>query len=94
MPGSAAYWVIPPEGLLLHRLDHPSRGEAQNPVTGTITEALRMGSLTQLMLGIPGEAQPLVFQASSHVGLRNALVSGQTASATLLAGRIHRMSWK
>lgn len=90
-PGSAVNWVIPPEGVLLHRPDHPSRGEAENPVTGTITEALRMGSFTQLTLSIPGEAQPLVFQASSHTILRNALAPGQTASVTLLAGRIHIM---
>ena len=90
-PGSAVNWVIPPEGVLLHRPDHPSRGEAENPVTGTITEALRMGSFTQLTLGIPGEAQPLVFQASSHTILRNALAPGQTASVTLLAERIHLM---
>jgi molybdate transport system ATP-binding protein len=84
-------WVIPPEGVLLHRPDHPSRGEAENPVTGTITEALRMGSFTQLTLSIPGEAQPLVFQASSHTILRNALAPGQAASVTLLAERIHLM---
>ena len=90
-PGSAVNWVIPPEGVLLHRPDHPSRGEAENPVTGTITEALRMGSFTQLTLSIPGEAQPLVFQASSHTILRNALAPGQTASVTLLAERIHLM---
>jgi molybdate transport system ATP-binding protein len=90
-PGSAVSWVIPPEGVLLHRPDHPSRGEAENPVTGTITEALRMGSFTQLTLSIPQEAQPLVFQASSHTVVRNALVPGQTASVTLLAERIHLM---
>lgn len=87
--GSEVDWVIPAEGVLLHRPDHPSRGEAENPVTGTITEALRMGSFTQLTLSIPGEAQPLVFQASSHTILRNALAPGQPASVTLLAERIH-----
>ena len=90
-PGSAVTWVIPPEGVLLHRPDHPSRGEAENPVTGTISEALRMGSFTQLTLSVPGEVQPLVFQASSHTILRNALAPGQTASVTLLAERIHLM---
>ena len=90
-PGSAVNWVIPPEGVLLHRPDHPSRGEAENPVTGTIIEALRMGSFTQLTLSIPGEAQPLVFQASSHTVLRNDLAPGRTVSVTLLAERIHLM---
>ena len=90
-PGSVVNWVIPAEGVLLHRPDHPSRGEAENPVTGTITEALRMGSFTQLTLSIPGEAQPLVFQASSHTVLRNNLGPGQAASVTLLAERIHLM---
>ena len=90
-PGSPVNWVIPPEGVLLHRPDHPNRGEAENPVTGTITEALRMGSFTQLTLSIPGEAQPLVFQASSHTVLRNGLGPGQAARVTLLAERIHLM---
>jgi molybdate transport system ATP-binding protein len=90
-PGSAVNWVIPAEGVLLHRPDSPSRGEAENPVTGTITEALRMGSFTQLTLSIPGEAQPLVFQASSHTAQRNKLGPGQAASVTLLAERIHLM---
>ncbi|MCX7165288.1 MAG: ABC transporter ATP-binding protein [Rhodocyclales bacterium] len=90
-PGSIVNWVIPPEGVLLHRPDHPSRGEAENPLTGIITEALRMGSFTQLTLSIPGEAQPLVFQASSHTILRNNLGPGQSANVTLLAERIHLM---
>ncbi|MCF8199581.1 MAG: ABC transporter ATP-binding protein [Sulfuritalea sp.] len=90
-PGEQVNWVIPPEGVLLHRPDHPSRGEAENPVTGTIIEALRMGSFTQLTLSIPGEAQPLAFQASSHTIQRNKLGPGQTASVTLLAERIHLM---
>ncbi len=90
-PGSAVNWVIPPEGVLLHRPDRPSAGDAENPVTGTIIEALRMGSFTQLTLSIPGEPQPLVFQASSHTIMRNDLGPGRAASVTLLAGRIHLM---
>jgi molybdate transport system ATP-binding protein len=90
-PGSAVNWVIPPEGVLLHRPDRPSAGDAENPVTGTIIEALRMGSFTQLTLSIPGEPQPLVFQASSHTIMRNDLGPGRDASVTLLAERIHLM---
>jgi molybdate transport system ATP-binding protein len=85
------HWVIPPEGVLLHRPDHPSRGEAENPVSGTIVEALRLGSFTQLTLAIAGVEQPLVFQASSHTVLRNALAPGCSAGVTLLAERIHVM---
>ena len=90
-PGSKVNWVIPPEGVLLHRPDRPSAGDAENPVTGTIIEALRMGSSTQLTLSIPGEPQPLVFQASSHTIMRNDLGPGRAASVTLLAERIHLM---
>ena len=90
-PGSTVNWVIPPEGVLLHRPDRPSAGDAENPVTGTIIEALRMGSFTQLTLSIPGEPQPLVFQASSHTIMRNDLGPGRAASVTLLAERIHLM---
>ena len=90
-PGSTVNWVIPPEGVLLHRPDRPSAGDAENPVTGTLIDVLRMGSFTQLTLGIPGERQPLVFQASSHTIMRNKLAPGQAASVTLLAERIHLM---
>ncbi len=90
-PGSHVNWVIPPEGVLLHRPDHPSRGEAENPVSGTITEALRLGSFTQLTLSISGAAQPLVFQVSSHTMARIGLAPGRTAGVSLLAGRIHLM---
>ncbi len=90
-PGDTVSWVIPAEGVLLHRPDRPTQGDAENPVTGTISEVLRLGSFTQLTLQIAGESQPLSFQVSSHAVERNNLRPGSSASVTLLAQHIHLM---
>ena len=90
-PGDAVSWVIPPEGVLLHRPDRPSQGDAENPVTGTLRETLRLGSFTQVTLEIFGEPQPLTFAVSTRAIERNGLAPGSIASATLLAQRIHLM---
>jgi len=90
-PGSTVSWMIPPEGVLLHRADRPTQGDAENPVHGTVTEALRLGSFTQITLAISGAAQPLVFPVSSHTVERLGLRPGSAASVTLLAQRIHLM---
>ena len=83
--------MIPAEGVLLHRPERPTQGDAENPVVGTISEVLRLGSFTQLTLQIAGETQPLSFQVSSHVVDRNKLRPGGSASVTLLAQHIHLM---
>ena len=90
-PGDTVRWVVPAEGVLLHRPDRPSSGDSENPVTGIVREALRLGGFTQLSLDIPGEKQPLTFQVSSHAVERNQLYPGSTASVSLLTGYIHLM---
>lgn len=88
---SAVRWVIPAEGVLLHIPGQPALADAENPVSGTLTEALRLGSLTQLTLAIPGESQPLTFQAPSHVIERNGLGAGSPITVSLRAELIHLM---
>ncbi len=90
-PGTPVDWVIPAEGVLLHRPDRPAAGDAENPVQGIIRDAVRLGSFTQLTLAVDDEAQPLSFLVSSHAVERNRLGPGAAASVTLLARHIHLM---
>lgn len=89
--GDAVNWVIPAEGVLLHRPDRPTQGDNENPVTGILRETLRLGGFTQISLEIPGEKQPLTFQVSSHAVERNHLQPGGAASVSLLTDYIHLM---
>ena len=43
-------WTIPPSEVILHRRVQPSRGIAENPVTGVILDQVRLGSLTSVSI--------------------------------------------
>lgn len=89
--GDTVQWTIPAEGVLLHHPDRPAGEDGENPVTGTVRETLRLGGLTQLSLGIPGEAQPLIFQVSNHVIEDRQLQPGSRLSVSLPGKHIHLM---
>ena len=90
-PGDRVSWVIPPEGVLLHRRERPSRGEAENPVSGVVQDCVRLGPFTQLRLLPDGGSEPLAFSVPSHVAERNDIAPGASARVTLLANSIHLM---
>lgn len=92
--GDRVHWVIPPEGILLHRRERPSRGEAENPVAGVIADCVPLGPYTQIMLQPEGNGLPLIFSVPTHVAQRNAVVAGAAVSVTLLARAIHLMPWE
>ena len=48
--GRRVAWSIPVSGIVLHRRDRPSRGERENPVTGTVVECLALGDDTTVAL--------------------------------------------
>jgi molybdate transport system ATP-binding protein len=83
--------VIPPEGILLHRRDKPARGEAENPVTGTVVDCLPFGPYTQVVVLPEGGGLPLSFSVPSHVAQRDGIAAGTTARVTLLSKAIHLM---
>ena len=89
--GERVGWMIPPEGVLLHRRERPSRGEAENPVSGTVQDCLRLGPFTQIRLVPDGGAEPIAFSVPTHVAERNGIAPGAPARVTLLAGNIHLM---
>ena len=92
--GDRVSWVIPPEGVLLHRRERPSRGEAENPVAGTVRDCVRLGPFTQIRLMPEGGGEPLAFSVPTHVAERNALAPGTAARVTLLAASIHLIPWE
>ena len=93
-PGERVCWVIPPEGVLLHRHERPSRGEAENPVAGSVQDCLRLGPFTQIRLVPDGGGEPLAFSVPTHVAERNDIAPGAAARVTLLAESIHLMPWE
>ncbi len=90
VPGSQVHWVIPPESVILHRRDRPSRGEHENPITGIIEQALLLGENTSITIKLDQE-QVLSFMIPTHVARRNELETGSTITVSLLAGAIHIM---
>ena len=93
-PGERVSWVIPPEGVLLHRRERPSRGEAENPVPGVVQDCVRLGPFTQIRLVPDGGGEPIAFSVPTHVAERNGIIPGAPARVTLLAESIHLMPWE
>ena len=91
-PGTDVSWLIPPSRVLLHRRDRPSRGEAENPVTGTITAFVALGDATISTVRLDGsEGRALTFHASRHVAERNDLAVGVTVGVSILREAVHIM---
>ena len=93
-PGDKVSWVIPPEGILLHRRERPSRGEAENPIAGVVEDCVALGPYTQIALRPQGCDKPLSFSLPSRVAERNEIRQGATIRVTLLAAAIHLMPWE
>jgi molybdate transport system ATP-binding protein len=90
-PGADVAWTIPPSEVLLHRRVAPSRGIAENPITGTILDLVRLGSLTSVSIRVEGEQQALIMDVPNHVAWRNGLEPGIEIGVSLLAKAIHIM---
>jgi molybdate transport system ATP-binding protein len=90
--GDSVAWVVPASKVVLHRRDRPSRGTAENPLSGTISEHLLLGDITVSVLQVDDrEALAITFQVPTHVAERNSLAVGARASVSLLANAIHLM---
>ncbi|HXF54135.1 MAG TPA: ABC transporter ATP-binding protein [Hyphomicrobiaceae bacterium] len=90
--GTEVAWLIPASKVVLHRRDRPSRGEAENPVAGTIVRHLVLGDRTICSIKLDGnETRTLTLQVPAHVAERNALAAGKPVALSLLASAIHIM---
>lgn len=91
-PGTRVTWVIPPENVILHRRDRPSRGERENPVSGVVDEFVPLGELASARVLVEGADElPLSFVVPTHVARRNGVAAGVTVTVSLLAEGIHLM---
>ena len=91
-PGSAVCWSIPQSHLILHRRNRPSRGERENPVSGTVADVVRLGDNVAVSIHVAGHHRPPVFiSLPRHVAERNGIAAGVDITVSLLAAGIHLM---
>ena len=90
-PGSPVGWCIPADSIVLHRRDRPSRGEHENPVHGTVAEAIRLGEMTHVQIAVEGIASPLELTIPTHVARRNRVFEGEPIGVSLRRDAIHLM---
>jgi len=90
--GARVDWIIPPENIILHRVDRPSKGEHENPVSGVIEQALALGENTSILMGTGHIGAQLSFMVPTHVARRNNLQEGTAITVSLLADAIHLMA--
>jgi molybdate transport system ATP-binding protein len=90
--GEVVEWVIPPSRIVMHRRDRPSRGERENPISGEITELIRLGDNTTVSMQVQCiTRKTLIFRVSSHTAQRNALAIGADVTVSLLTDGLHLM---
>lgn len=91
-PGAEVSWLIPPSKVVLHRRDRPSRGEAENPVSGVIVNYLPLGDTTVSVVRLDGaEHRTLRVHVARHAAERNRLGIGEAVGLSLLTSAIHIM---
>lgn len=91
-PGTRVDWVVPPDGIVLHRRDRPSRGERENPVSGIIEQSIPLGENCSIIMQVNGSDAVLSFNIPAHVARRNGLYEKEKITISLLAGAIHLMA--
>ena len=90
--GQQVTWTIPQGHIVLHRRDRPSRGERENPVSGTVLEYLPLGENVALSVTVNGpDRPPLFLTVPTHTARRNGIAQGVEIGVSLLAEGIHLM---
>lgn len=89
--GTDIDWVIPPDSVILHRRDRPSRGERENPVNGIIDQVIKLGINSSISIRINDQNDILGFNLPTHVVRRNNITEGENITVSLLADAIHIM---
>ena len=93
--GRRVSWMIPAEDVILHRRERPSRGERENPVSGTVVEVMAFGERTTVLIDITRQRQQtLMMTVPTHVARRNTIGPGVAVTVSLLAEGIHLMPYE
>jgi len=88
-------WMIPSSDILLHRRDHPSKGERENPLSGRIIEYFESKGLANLLVQVDRELKiNLAVNVPVHVARRNRLGLDEQISISLLTEGIHLMPFQ
>jgi molybdate transport system ATP-binding protein len=91
-PGRQVAWAIPQGHLVLHRRDRPSRGERENPVSGVVSEFVRLGENAAVTIRVGDSHRPPLFMSIPlHVAERNGVGPGAEVTVSLLSEGIHLM---
>jgi len=85
-PGDRVSWMVPGSHIVMHRRERPSRGERENPISGTVARLVILGDSTTVTMHVNGASdQRITFSVPTHVGRRNSLAVGEAVTVSLLA---------
>jgi molybdate transport system ATP-binding protein len=88
-------WMIPATDVILHRRQKKSKGERENPFSGTITHYMLLGGYVTILMCLNQPIKTtLTLSIPLHVARRNALKVGVTIGVSLLAESIHIMPFE
>jgi len=91
--GQDVFFALSPAKILLHQRVRPSRGEQENPVTGTICDRVTLRGITTVLFSVElAKGAILQMDLPEHVAMRNKLNIGEVITVSLLADAIHVMA--
>ena len=91
-PGEPVSWCVPADSIIVHRRDRPSRGERENPLSGIVREAVRLGETTELVVVVGGDdRQPFHLAIPTHVARRNGIEAGVEIGFSIRREAVHLM---
>ena len=92
-PGAAVVWCVPADSILVHRRDRPSRGDRENPLSGIVRDAVRLGETTELVVVVGADdRQPFHLTIPTHVARRNGIETGAAIGFSIRAEAVHLMT--
>lgn len=91
-PGTRISWALPAADVLLMPLDHDSRDDLDNPVSGRIVKIVALGETIHIQMQADAtEGARLSLNVSHHIARRYALAEGQQLTLRLRGEHIHLM---
>jgi molybdate transport system ATP-binding protein len=91
-PGEPVTWCIPADSIIVHRRDRPSQGERENPLSGIVREAVRLGETTALVVVVgDDDREPFHLAIPTHVARRNGIEVGAEIGFSIRTEAVHLM---